>query len=185
MKSRIQDSIKRNIIYKNFRWNYVKPNEDPNLSNALPTVDIKHNKTGIICKLNFTKTEIINTYPTKTILAKELQHNIRTIRRIVDNNELCGEYYYISYNKCPKELIDNYNKPIKKNNPSYAKQIKRICPNTNEITVFNSLSELNTKMIISNENILKAIKNKTIYKGYLVNMSHLCRTYFLPFTFLA
>lgn len=56
---------------------------------------------------------------------------------------------------------------IKKNNPSYAKQIKRICPSTNEITVFNSLSELNTKMIISNENILKAITNKKIYKGYI------------------
>jgi len=167
MKSRIQDAIKRNIIYKEFRWNYVNPNNDPNLSDILPTIEIKHKNTGIVCKLNMTKTEIINTYPNKTILAKELEHNIRTVRRIVDNEELIGEYYYILYSKCPKELIDNYKKPIIKHNPSYAKQIKRINTKTNEITLFKSLCELNTKMSMSNPNILKAIKNKTIYKGYL------------------
>lgn len=171
MKSRIQDAIKRNIVYKDFRWNYVDSNSDPNISNILPTVEIKHNNTGIVCKLNMTKTAIITTYPNKTILAKELQHNIRTVRRIVDNQELCGEYYYVLYNKCPKELIDKYDKPINKHNPSYAKKIKRIDPVTNQITLYNSLSELCTKMTISNPKILKAIETKTIYKGYMWNFN--------------
>ena len=167
MKSNIQNAIKKNLIYRNFRWNYVAKNENENNVNIQPTVHIKTKNTGVVCKLNILKNAILGTYPNKTILAKELNHNIRTIRRIVDNSELYCNNYYILYNKCPKELIENYTKPIIKNKPSYAKQIKRIDTKINEITIFNSLSEISSKMKVSNPSILKAIKNKKIYKGYL------------------
>ena len=169
-KGRIQDAIKNNKIYKNFRWNYInKDDKDTNINNILPTVECKTKKhiCDIILKLNSTKTEILEFYSTKTILAKSLNKNIRTIRKIIDNNEKYCENYYIEYTKCPKELLSSYDKIISKKIPSCAKQIKQINPLTNQIIIFKSLSEINKKLCSSNISILKAIENKKEYKGFL------------------
>lgn len=168
-KSSIQCSIKNNKIYKDFRWNYVNKDEDPNISKILPTVECKTRKHIIdtILKLNHTKTEILDSYSTKDILSKELKNSIKKIRKIIENNELYNNNYYIEYNKCPKELLDKYDKPINKTIPSYTKQIKQINPITKKYIVFNSLTEISNKYGISNPYILKAIKDKEIFRGFL------------------
>ena len=168
-KSSIQCAIKSNKIYKDFRWNYVEKDEDPNISKILPTVECKTKKHIIdtILKLNSTKTEILESYSTKAILAKELKNNIRTTRKIIENNELYNNNYYIEYSKCSNELLLNYNKPINKTIPSYTKQIKQINPKTKEFIIFNSLTEISTKYGISNPYILKAIKDKKVFRGFL------------------
>ena len=168
-KGRIQDAIKSNKIYKDFRWNFVNKDEDPNISIILPTVECKTKKHIIdtILKLNSTKTEILDSYATKAIVAKELKINIRTIRKIIDHNEKHGDNYFIEYNRCPKELIEKYDKIINKTIVTSAKQIKQINPTTNEIIIFKSLTDLYTKYGISNPYILKAIEQKKIFKGYL------------------
>ena len=168
-KSSIQNAIKGNKIYKDFRWNYINKGDNPNISNILPTVECKTKKHIIdtILKLNSTKTEILDSYATKAILAKELKINIRTIRKNIDNNEKHGDNYFIEYHRCPKELIEKYDKIIKKNISPCSKQIKQINPSTNEIIIFNSLTEIYTKYGYSNPYILNAIKDKKIYKGFL------------------
>jgi len=168
-KSSLQLAIKNNKIYKGFRWNFVKKGNDPNISNILPTVNLKTKSPIIssILKLNSTKTEIVESFYTKHFLWKELKIGKDRIKKIIENNELYNNNYYIEYLKCPKELLVKYNKPINRIIPSHSKAIKQINPITNEIIIFNTLSELYIKYGFCSSTIIDAIENKTIYGGFL------------------
>ena len=168
-KSSIQTAIKTNKKYKGYRWNFVKKGDDPNVSNVLPTVNLK-SKIPIrssILKLNSTKTEILDSFYTKDFLWKELKISKKKLQKIIENNELYNNYYYIEYLKCPNELLLKYNKPINRIIPAHSKAIKQINPITNEVIIFNTLSELYIKYSFSSTTIIDAIENKTIHGGFL------------------
>jgi hypothetical protein len=168
-KSSIQTAIKTNKKYKGYRWNFVKKGDDPNISNVLPTVNFK-SKIPIrssILKLNSTKTEIIESFYTKDFLWKELKISKKKLQKIIENNELYNNYYYIEYLKCPNELLVKYNKPINRIIPAHSKAIKQINPITNEVIIFNTLSELYIKYGFCSTTIIYAIENKTIHGGFL------------------
>ena len=160
---------KNKTIYKDFRWNFVNPDDDPQISKAEPTVLFK-NKSPIIntiLELNETKTEILDSYYTKNYLASKLGITKLKVRNIILNNIKYNDKYYIEYHKCPIELIQKYNKPINRILPTHSKQIKQIHPITKEIVIFNSLSEISIKLNYSSKPILDAINNKLLYGGYL------------------
>ena len=168
-KSCIQTAIKKNTIYKGFRWNYVKKNDDPNLSKALPTVNFK-SKIPIrstILKINSTKTEIIDSFYTKEFLWKELKIAKKTLRNIIVNNKLYNNHYYIEYSKCPIELLAKYNKPINRVIPAHSKAIKQINPISKEVIIFNTLNEINIKYGFASSTIIDAINNKNVFGGFL------------------
>ena len=166
-KSGIQTAIKDNRIYKGFRWNFVKENEDQNIVNIQPTNQYTSKSPIIdtILELNNDKTEIINSFYTKDFLAKHLGLGKQKTKKIIENKELYNNHYYIEISKCPKELLDNYDKEINRIIPTHSKQIKQIHPITKQVVLFNSLLEISMKLGFSSKPILNAIKNKTIYSG--------------------
>jgi len=168
-KSGIQTAIKKNNIYKNYRWNFVEPDEDPTISKAQPTVELK-NKPPIIdtiLELNSHKTEIIDSYYTKDYIATKLKIGKLRIRKLIENGEMYNNHYYIEYNKCPQILLNNYKKPINRIIPSHSKLIKQIHPITKDTIIFNSLTEINIKFGICSKTILNAIDNKLVCSGYI------------------
>jgi hypothetical protein len=68
-RSCIQLAIKKNTIYKGFRWNYVKKNEDPNISKALPTVNFK-SKIPFLAKIKEIKS---NTLLLSELITREME----------------------------------------------------------------------------------------------------------------
>jgi prophage antirepressor-like protein len=168
-KSGIQTAIKNNRIYKGFRWNFVEKDQDPNIASIQPTQEYRYKAPVIdtIVEINYDKTEITNTFYTKDYASEFLKIAKLKMKKIIQNNELYNNHYYVEYSKCPKELIDNYNKPINRIISNNSKQIKQIHPITKNIIVFNSLSEIYIKFGISSKTIIKAIESKCIYNGFL------------------
>lgn len=168
-KSGIQKSIKDKTIYKGFRWNFVENGEDPNISKVEPTVDLKMKSPVIdtILQLNIYKSEIIDSYYTKDYVAKKLNIGRLRMKKIIQNGEMYNNRYYIEYNKCPQNLIDNYKKPINRIIPPHSKLIKQIHPITKESITFNSLSEISIKFGFASKTIINAIENNVICNGYI------------------
>lgn len=168
-KSGIQNAIKQNRIYKEYRWMFLKKNEDIN-SIIVPETNHYKNKMPIrdsILKLNDMKTEILDSYSSKDILANYLGISKSKIRKIIASNEKFNNYYYIEYSKCSQELLLKYDKPINRIIPTHSKIIKQINPVTNEIVIFNSLHEINIRFGYSSTTIIDVIKNKQVYGGFL------------------
>jgi len=98
IKNGIQHSIKNNTIYKGFRWNFVENGLDPMICNIAPTKSkIKSFNDNVIIELNDTKTEIINSYATKNKLEEQLKISSKTLKKIIEDNLLYDNKYYIEY----------------------------------------------------------------------------------------
>ena len=173
-KSCIQTAIKKNRIYKGFRWNFVKKDEDPNISKALPTTNFKYKIPirSTILKINSTKTEIIDSFYTKEFLWKELKISKLKLRKITENNELYDNHYYIEYNKCSNELLEKYKKPVNRVIYSNSKTIKQINPISKEVIIFNTLNEIYIKYGFSTSTIINAINDKNVHGGFLWEYYH-------------
>jgi len=167
-KNGIQLAIKKNTIYKNYRWQFVEANDDPTISKAVPTVPIKKPSIiNTIVELNASKTEILDTYHTKNHLAKELKIGKLTMTNIIKDGKLYNDKYYIEYHKCPSELLNAYKKPINRLIRTHSKQIKQINPITKESIIFNTLSEISVKLGFASTTIQDAIETKTMWGGYM------------------
>lgn len=167
-KSGIQAAIKKNTIYKDYRWNFVNEGEDPNISKIGETKKIKKPSIiNTILELNSTKTEILESYHTKNHLLEKLKIGKNTLVNIIKNNTLYENKYYIEYHKCPQDLLDKYNKPLNRIIYPNAKKVKQIHPITKNTIVFNSLFEISNKFGICATTIKNAIKDKTVYNGYM------------------
>jgi len=168
-KSGIHNAIKKNRIYKGYRWMYLKMDEDPKQI-IIPETNKYKNKAPIrdsILELNTEKTDILDSFSTKDILAKKLKIGKERMKRIIHNNEKYDEKYYIEYNKCPQELLNKYDKPINRVIPTHSKLIKQINPITNEFIIFNSLNEISIRFGYGSNTIINAIKSKKTYCGFL------------------
>jgi len=168
-KTSIQNAIKNNTVYKGFRWNFVKKEQNPNVVNILPTVEAKTRSSNVstILQLNYAKTEICDSFITRQKAAKALGISCTKLNSIIANGDKYCNYYYIELNKCSKELLDKYEKPIKKFTYSNAKLIKQTNPLTKQIFIFNSMSDIYRKYSITSRTIVNAINSKTICNGFL------------------
>jgi hypothetical protein len=106
---------------------YLKIDEDPTKI-IIPETNKYKNKTPIrdsILELNTEKTDILNSFSTKDILAKKLKIGKERMKRIIHNNEQYDEKYYLEYNKCPQELLNKYEEGSVKNKPEVLAEIDR------------------------------------------------------------
>ena len=161
-KSCIMKAIRESKIYKNYRWNFIdKP------LNA--TVELKYAPPirETIIRINEEKSAIIETYLSKDIAAKHLNISKLKMRNIIRMSEKFNCGYFVEFSKCPKELIDKYDKPIYTPTHVNSKKIKQICPQTNNVVIFNNLNDICIKYGICSATIIKAINSKTIYSGSL------------------
>ena len=161
-KSCIMKAIRESKIYKNYRWNFIdKP------LNA--TVELKYAPPirETIIRINEEKSAIIETYLSKDIAAKHLNISKLKMRNIIRMSEKFNCGYFVEFSKCPRELIDKYDKPIYTPTHVNSKKIKQICPQTNNVVIFNNLNDICIKYGICSATIIKAINSKTIYSGSL------------------
>lgn len=162
----IQTAIKKNKIYKGFRWNFVEIDEDETITNIKPTVASNKPPTiNSILRLNSTKTEILDSFFTKECLQKKLDITSHQMTKIITKGLIFNDHYYIEYCKCPQELLNKYTKPINRIVRTRSKQIKQINPITNETVLFNTLNEVSIKFGYTGKTIKDAIQNKTLLGG--------------------
>ena len=161
-KSCIMTAIKESRIYKNYRWNFI----DKPLN---PTVELKNSPPirETIIHINEEKSAIIETYLSKDIAAKQFNIAKLRMRNIIKNTEKFNSGYFVEFSKCPKELIDKYDKPIYTPVHVNSKKIKQICPQTNNVVIFNNLNDICIKYGICSATIIKAINSKNTYSGSL------------------
>jgi len=161
-KSGIMTAIKESRIYKNYRWNFI----DKPLN---PTVELKNSPPirETIIHINEEKSAIIETYLSKDIAAKQFNIAKLRMRNIIKNTEKFNSGYFVEFSKCPKELIDKYDKPIYTPVHVNSKKIKQICPQTNNVVIFNNLNDICIKYGICSATIIKAINSKNTYSGSL------------------
>ena len=161
-KTGVSKAIKESKIYKQYRWNYIdKPlNATVELKNPPPIRET-------IIHINEEKDAIIDTYVSKNIAAKHFNISKLKMRSIITTHEKFNCGYFVEFSKCPKELIDNYDKPIYTLNHVNSKKIKQICPQTNNVVIFNNLNDICIKYGICSATIIKAINSKKIYSGSL------------------
>ena len=168
-KTGIQYAIKNNKLYKGYRWNFVELGDDPKICNISPTC-LDNNASyirGSILELNSTRTEILNSFESRAIASKQLGIGVVKLREIIANDLKQNDCYYIEFEKCPKELIDKYDKPINKLTILKATQIKQNNPITNQTIIFDSFSDITRKYGITSKTIKKSIKDKTMSNGFL------------------
>ena len=166
-KSELQLAIKNNRIYKGYRWAYVEKGTDPKDCKINPTNKSIEKINGPILELNPDKTLILESYKTQIELAEHLKITKERLRKIIINGLQYDNKYYIEFDKCPKELINKYNKPINTKLSHNTKSIRQINPMTNEVIIFKSLHEVSERLGISHSTINKAIEKKHLHCGFL------------------
>ena len=166
-KTSIQAAIKNNYLYKGFRWNYVENEEEYDICDLAPTVERQERKINTIVQLNSAKNKIIDTFSTKGDITKNLKIGMPKLNSIIEKNEKYNGNYYVELDKCSRDLLDKYNKPINQYLSKKSKKIKQINPKTNKIKIFNSMSDIYRQYGIADNTIANAIKNEKIYHGFL------------------
>lgn len=166
-KSELQQAIKNNRVYKGYRWAYVEKGTEPKDIKINPTNKSMEKINGPILELNSDKTLILESYKTQIELAQHLKITKERLRKIIINGLQYDTKYYIEFDKCPKEMINKYNKPINAKLSHNTKSIKQINPMTNEVVIFKSLHEISERLGISHSTIHKAIEKKHLHCGFL------------------
>lgn len=159
----IYRSIKKNNVYKDFRWNYN--GEKINPTNK---IIIDGNKVEKVIELDKNK-KFIKIYPTKSELCKLLHIGLVKLNRYIEEEKILNEFYYVnesSYNS-DIQVLDNNNYEIHN-----SKQIREINIETNEIIIYQTMKELYEKRGISRQTLRNCIKNNRVcdkYKWEYVN----------------
>jgi hypothetical protein len=161
----IRKAIKQNKIYKNYRWDFVEKNQDPNISKIKETVYCEKRPINPILKLNKTKNEILDIFDSKNSMARNLGLTKDKATRIINKKWEYNGNYYIEFNDCPKKLIEKYNKPINKFVGHQCKKVKETNLSTKNETIYNSLNEIRLKLGYANITVKNAIKDNVILGG--------------------
>jgi phage anti-repressor protein len=160
----IYRSIKKNNVYKDFRWNYT--GEKINPTNKIV---IDGNKIERVIQLDKNK-KFVKIYPTKSELCKFLHIGLVKLNRYIEEEKILNEFYYVnesSYRILGDVILDDDNYEIHN-----SKQIKETNIETNEIIIYQTMKELYEKRGISRCTLRKCIKNNRVcdkYKWEYVN----------------
>jgi hypothetical protein len=166
-KHGIQNAVKNNTIYKNFRWMFVPHGENENIvKNIQPTVKSHQYELNCIVQLNQLKTEIIGSYSGLTTVKKQYGISHNTIEKIIKDGLIFNSTYFIKLKDCPKELLDAYDKPLTKRHNAKRKPLKQINQLTKEERAFESLTEASLFCGSAVKTLTDTIKNKVVLKGF-------------------
>ena len=163
----IDKAVVENTIYYGFRWSFVDRNIDPNiLYNILPTKQTKVQNLGYIAKLNKEKNEILNVYIDRKTAALQNDYlSSSALDNPVKNMTLTKGHYYILYDKCPEELITQFEE--KHGVPILYKN--GIGQYTNEnilIKKFICKYDCIKQLKISDKTLRKALDDNILYNNY-------------------
>jgi hypothetical protein len=168
-RSSISKACKENTIYINHRWNLVDRNKDENIiENLQKTKELKKlQNLGYIAKLNLNKSEILNVYlDRKTASMKNNYDSVAYLDNYVKSNKQCGEYYYVLYENCTKELKDKFEIKHKINKLILYKNGIGKYNKDNLIEEFKSVNDCQTSCNIGNKSLSKALQTGKSYNEF-------------------
>lgn len=147
----IYRSIKRNNVYKNFRWNYT--GEEINPTNKIV---VEPSKVKRVIQLDKNK-KFVKVFKTKTELCKVLHIGIVRLNKFIDEKKILNDYYYINESSYDGEIPDDIQYEIHN-----SKMIKETNIETDEIIIYKSMQELYEKRGVSRQTLRNCIKNNRI-----------------------
>lgn len=173
-QSALKRSIQKCSIYKDYRWYYVKRNEEP--PKEIPqTKQLKNLTTEVryVAMIDIKKTKIIEVFASHKDAIEARNMKCNSFTRAIKNQSLSSGHYWNYFDNCSEEMKNEYLKkyslPHKKENLK-SQKIQRIDPNTNKIiSEHSSKREIIKLFQISNSKLNQLIKNKNneVYKGFI------------------
>ena len=158
----IYRSIKKNNVYKDFRWNYTGEELSPTNK-----IIVECNKIERVIQLDENK-NFVKIYQTKSELCKLLHIGLVKLNRYIEEEKILNEFYYVNETSYRGEIPDEFDNYEIHN----SKQIKETNTETNEIIIYKTMKELYEKRGISRCTLRNCIKNNKIcdkYKWEYVN----------------
>lgn len=173
-QSALKRSIQKCSIYKDYRWYYVKRNEEP--PKEIPqTKQLKNLTTEVryVAMIDIKKTKIIEVFASHKDAIEARNMKCNSFTRAIKNQSLSSGHYWNYFDNCSEEMkseyLKNYSLPDKKENLK-SQKIQRIDPNTNKIiSEHSSKREIIKLFQISNSKLNQLIKNNNneVYKGFI------------------
>ena len=163
----IMKAIQENTIYCGFRWLLVERNLDPNIIHSIElTKETQIQNIGYIAKLDATKSEILNVYlDRKTATQLNGYQSSSALDNPVKNGTITNGHYYILYNNCDEELINNFEE--KYGTPLlYKNGIGQYDLNNNLVKEFSCKYECIKELKISDKTLAKALINNIPYNNF-------------------
>ena len=163
----ISKAIEENKIYCGFRWLLVERNLDPNIIHSIePTKQTKIQNLGYIAKLNSEKTQILNVYlDRKSASQLNGYQSSSTLDIPVKNETLTNGNYYVLYDKCEPNLIQDFEEkngcPI-----LYKNGIGQYDLDNNLVKEFTCKYDCIRELKISDKTLTKALSNDIPYNNY-------------------
>ena len=170
--SPLKTSSKNNTIYKDFRWLFLK--RDENIPESIPETQVnKHISPDIkfLAMIDIKKTQILNVFcnQKEAVEARNLKSNSFT--RAIQNYSISSGHYWKFFDDCSKEMKDDYfSRGLvlpEKYVPKSGKSVQQIDPKNNEIiATHNSIRDIVKKFQMSYISLKKASDSGIIHNGY-------------------
>ena len=163
----IAKAVEENTIYCGFRWQLVERNLDPNIIHSLePTKETKVQNLGYIAKLNIDKTQILNVYlDRKTASQQNGFESSSALDNPVKNGSIVNNQYYILYDKCEADLINNFEanhgKPL-----LYKNGVGQYDLYNNLVNEFTCKYDCIRELKMSDKTLTKALDKDIQYNGF-------------------
>ena len=163
----IMKAIQENTVYCGFRWQLVERNLDANIIYSLePTKETKIQNLGYIAKLDANNSKILNVYlDRKTAAQLNNYQSSSALDNPVKNGTITNGHYYILYNHCDEDLINNfeekYGKPL-----LYKNGVGQFDTQSNLIKEFSCKYDCIKELKISDKTLAKCINNQIIYNNF-------------------
>lgn len=161
----IYKSIKKNNVYKNYRWNYhgeeIKPTNK---------ITRESSKVERVFQLDKNK-NFVKSFKTKSELCKILHIGIVKLNKYINEGKIFNDFYYVNESSYDGEIIDDEDNYVIHN----SKPIRETNVETNETVIYISMQELYEKRGISRQTLRNCIKNDKIcdkFKWEYVNHDH-------------
>lgn len=161
----IYKSIKKNNVYKNYRWNYhgeeIKPTNK---------ITRESSKVERVFQLDKNK-NFVKSFKTKSELCKILHIGIVKLNKYINEGKVFNDFYYVNESSYDGEIIDDEDNYVIHN----SKPIRETNVETNETVIYISMQELYEKRGISRQTLRNCIKNNKIcdkFKWEYVNNDH-------------
>lgn len=163
----IMKAIQENTIYHGFRWLLVERSLDPTIIHAIePTKETKVQNIGYIAKLNQNKNEILNVYlDRKTAAQFNSYQSSSALDNPVKNGTITNGHYYILYNHCDEDLINNFEE--KYGTPLlYKDGIGQFDIENNMTNEFSCKYDCIKQLKMSDKTLAKALDKNVIYNNH-------------------
>ena len=170
--SGLKRAVQGNHIYKDFRWIFVKQDEEPP-AEIPPTISNKAASTEVkfIAMINPQKTAIVKVFPTQKDAAEYCNFSTTGFTRAIKQGSISANHYWNYFDECDESLRTDFlahNKLPDKHVFTKGTQIKQIDPRTGIVLkVHASKRDVITQFQMSNITLTKNIADGTIYNGYI------------------